>query len=148
VRSLGFILGDEGSGAALGRHFTSDCMKDLAPKEIADEFFDKFKVTTDDIMDAVYTSAFPNRSLSTFSFFLSEHLDNDYVYNLVYNEIMLFFRRNLAQYEYKDYPVCFVGSIACIYSDVLKTVASNFGVEIKKIVRASMPGMVEYHAQE
>lgn len=147
VSSLGFILGDEGSGAYLGKHFISDCLKELAPKHLREEFFEKFRATRDEIMDAVYTNAFPNRSLSTFSFFLSEHLDDEYVYNLVHDDIKLFFTRNIAQYNYHEYPLCFVGSIACVYSDILKTVATNFGVEIKKIVRCSMPGLVEYYTR-
>lgn len=145
VRSLGFILGDEGSGAALGRIFVSDCLKNIAPVELREEFYEKFRVTVDDIMDVVYTNASPNRSLSTYSFFLSEHLDNNYVYDLVYNEIMRFFVRNISQYDYHSYPISFVGAVACIYSEILKAVAADFGVTIKKIVRCSMPGLVEYH---
>ena len=145
VRSLGFILGDEGSGAALGRIFVSDCLKNIAPVELREEFYEKFRVTVDDIMDVVYTNASPNRSLSTYSFFLSEHLDNNYVYDLVYNEIMRFFVRNISQYDYHSYPISFVGAVACIYSEILKAVAGDFGVTIKKIVRCSMPGLVEYH---
>lgn len=147
VRSLGFILGDEGSGAVMGRHFVSDCLKEIAPKYLCDEFYEKFRVTPDDIMDAVYTNAFPNRSLSTFSFFLSEHLDDEYVYNLVYTDIKKFFERNITQYDYKGYSVCFVGSTSYIYSDILKKVAESFNVKIKKIVRCSMPGLVEYHSK-
>lgn len=148
VRSLGFILGDEGSGAALGKIFISDCLKNLAPADLCEEFYEKFRVTADDIMDVVYTNASPNRSLSTYSFFLSEHLDNKYVYDLVYNEIMRFFRRNISQYDYKQYPICFVGATACIYSEILKQVANDFGVSIKKIVRCSMPGLVEFHSDK
>lgn len=145
VRSLGFILGDEGSGAAMGRKFIGDALKDLAPLELCEEFYDKFKISPDDIMDAVYTNALPNRSLSTYSYFLSEHLENEYVYNLVYEEIMRFFNRNISQYDYKAFPLSFVGAIACVYSDVLKSVASDFGAEINKIMRCSMPGLVNYH---
>ena len=99
-------------------------------------------------MDVVYTNASPNRSLSTYSFFLSEHLDNPYVYDLVYNEIKRFFTRNISQYDYKSYPISFVGATACIYSDILRKVAEEFGAEIKKIVRCSMPGLVEYHSEK
>lgn len=148
VRSLGYILGDEGSGGVLGKLFLSDCLKNLAPKDLCDEFFSRFDVTPDSIMDVVYVKSFSNRMLSAYSFFLADHLDNEYVYDLVYNEIMRFFKRNISQYDYKSYPLCFVGSIACMYSEVLKTVASDFGVEIKKIVRQSMPGLVEYHAND
>ncbi len=145
VRPLGYVLGDEGSGNALGRLFLSDVLKDLAPADLAQEFFDKFNVTPDDIMDAVYSDPMANRNLRTYSFFLADHLDNEYVYNLVYNEIMRFFQRNISQYDYEKYPVCFVGSVACKYSEILIAVANRFGASIKKIVRYSMPGLVAYH---
>ena len=146
VRSLGFILGDEGSGAALGKLFVSDCLKDIAPLDLREEFYEKFNVTADDIMDQVYTNSTPNKTLSAYSYFLSEHLNEEYVYNLIYGETMRFFTRNISQYDYKRFPICFVGSIACIYSEILKQVAWDFGVSIKKIVRCSMPGLVEYHS--
>lgn len=146
VRPLGFILGDEGSGAYLGKTFVSDCMKEIAPKALRDDFYDKYKITPDEIMDMVYTNPLPNRSLSSLSFFLSERLDDEYVYQLVYSAFMKFFTRNVGAYPYRDYPVCFVGSTACIYSGILRQAAADFGVEIKKIVRNSMPGLVEFHS--
>ncbi len=146
VRPGGFILGDEGSGSYIGKRFVADCLKGLAPNELRDEFYDRFHLSADDIMDDVYDNPLPNRTLSKYSFFLSEHLDNDYVYNLVYNAFMAFFRRNIAQYEYQGQPLSFVGSTACVYSDILRRAAQDFGVEITKIIRNSMPGLVEYHS--
>ncbi|MDD2960763.1 MAG: hypothetical protein PHR45_01615 [Muribaculaceae bacterium] len=146
VRPAGFILGDEGSGAALGKLFISDCLKSIAPEDLMNEFYEKFQVSPDSIMDTVYSKPFPNRSLSTYSFFLSEHLDNEYVSNLVTFNIRKFFERNIAQYDYKNVKVCFVGSLACIYSAILKSVAKEYDIEISKIVRCSMPGLIEYHS--
>lgn len=147
VRPLGFILGDEGSGAYMGKTFISDCLKNIAPPSLRTEFYSQFDVTPDDIMDAVYTNPLPNRSLSKFSYFLAEHLDDEYVYQLVYSSFMRFFTRNIAAYPYQDYPVCFVGSIAVAYNSVLERVASDFGIQISKVVKCSMPGLVQYHSQ-
>lgn len=148
VRSLGFILGDEGSGSYIGRHFISDCLKGLAPKYLTEKFFEEYHITVDEIMDAVYSNALPSRTLSTFSFFLSEHIDDEYVYKLLYRDIMQFFNRNLSQYDYKKYPVLFVGSIANVYSEVLMKVAEDFGAKVAKISRNSMPGLIKFHAQK
>lgn len=145
IRPLGFILGDEGSGAYLGKHFVADCLKEIAPAEIRAAFYDHFQLDADDIMDAIYTNTLPNRTLSSYAFFLAEHIDNEYVYNLVYQGIMAFFTRNIAGYDYKDRKICFVGAIACLFSDILNRVAADFGVNITKIVKASIPGLVEYH---
>ncbi len=146
VRPLGFILGDEGSGAYLGKQFLSDCLKGIAPQQIIEKFFEKYKVTPDEIMDAVYINPLPNRSLSAYSHFLSENLDNEYVYQLVYDAFMSFFARNISAYNYRETQICFVGATATTYAEILNKVASDFGVEISKIVQSSMPGLIQYHA--
>lgn len=146
VTSGGFILGDEGSGSAMGRIFLSDVLKDLAPRELIEEFYAVNKTNSAGIMDAVYNNPHANHNLHNFSFFLADHLDNEYAHNLVTNEIKRFFDRNLCQYNYKDYPVCFVGSVATRYSEILLQVAYAYNVNVKKIVSDSMPGLVAYHS--
>ena len=148
VRSAGFILGDEGSGAQLGKMFVSDCLKNIAPVELKEEFYARFGINPDAIMNVVYTQPFPNRSLSTYSFFLAKHLDNDYVVDLITRNIRTFFNRNIVQYDYQNEPITFVGLVAYIYADILKSIAAEFGVEINKIVRNSMPGLLEYHRND
>jgi len=147
VRSLGYILGDEGSGAVMGRIFLADCLKKLAPDEIIESFYDKFRITADNALESVYSHPFPNRFLSTISFFLNEHLDNEYVYNLIYSNLRNFFIRNIFQYDYKNYPICFVGSVAYIYAKILTEVAKEFNIEISCIVESPMSGLVEYHSK-
>ena len=146
ITSGGFILGDEGSGSALGKLFLGDCLKNLAPRYLIDEFYEKYSMTPDMVMTAVYSSPFPNRSLSTFSFFLSEHLDDEYVESLVRSNFASFIERNILQYgNYRDYQIAFVGSCACLYEPILRDVASQYDMSISKIVRGSMPGLIQYH---
>ncbi len=148
VRSLGYVLGDEGSGAVLGKLFLADCLKGLAPQPLTQTFYDKFRITPDDALESVYSRQFPNRFLSTFSYFLVEHLNNDYVYNLVYQNLKNFFVRNVTQYDYKDYPIRFVGSVAYNYVSVLDEVAKEFGVVIDTIVESPMEGLIKYHSNK
>lgn len=145
VRPLGYILGDEGSNAYLGKHFIADLLKELAPAEITMAFYDTYQLSPNVLMDQVYTNSLPNRSLAQYSFFLSEHIDNEYVYNLVYNGLMQFFKRNISQYDYVNNPISFVGSTCVMYENVLRKVAADFGAEIAKITKYSMPGLVEFH---
>ena len=145
VRSSGFILGDEGSGAALGRLFLSDALKNIAPASLVNQFFDEFKTTPDEIMDAVYSNPMAAKNLRSYSFFLSEHLDNSYVRDLVSTEFSRFFERNVCQYDYANYPVSIVGSVASTYSEILLEVAQRHGITIRKIILRSMPGLVTYH---
>ena len=148
VPALGFILGDEGSGAALGRVFLGDALKGLAPHELTDAFFEKYKVTRAEVLDAVLNNPAATRNLRAYSFFLSEHLDSAYVHDMIAREFRRFFERNVAQYDYKSYPVNFVGSIATTYSEILLEVANDFGATVRKIVLSSMPGLVAYHSDE
>lgn len=147
VRSGGFILGDEGGGSALGRIFLSDLIKDLAPRELIDEFMETRNETIDTIMDAVYSNPYANRNLRNYSLFLAEHMDNEYVQQLVTDELCRFFERHICQYDCRDLPVCFVGTIATKFSEILLQVAERYEVNVKKIVSNSMPGLVSYHSQ-
>lgn len=122
----------------MGRRFLSDYLKNLTPKDLCDAFHEKFKVTPDEIMDSIYNHPFPNRSLSTFSYFLKDHLDNKYAFNLVYEELMRFFQRNIIQYDYKSYPVYFMGNLAYTYADILDLVAKDFGLNIEKTEKSPM----------
>ena len=148
VPALGFILGDEGSGAALGRVFLGDALKGLAPQELTEAFFEKYKVTPSEVLDAVLNNPAATRNLRAYSFFLSEHLDNSYVHELITREFRRFFERNVAQYDYKSYPVNFVGPIATTYSEILLEVANDFGATVRKILLSSMPGLVAYHSSD
>lgn len=147
VRPLGYVLGDEGSNAYMGKLFIADVLKELAPADLRDMFYDKYQLSPNVLMDQVYTNALPSRSLAQYAFFLREHYDeSDYIRQLVYNSLMAFFRRNISQYDYRNTPISLVGSTATMYEEVLRTVASDFGATINKIMKYSMPGLVEYHA--
>lgn len=148
VAPLGFILGDEGSGAYMGKNMIADMLKGIAPKHLTEAFFEKFAVTPNVLLDDVYTNTLPSRTLSRYSSFLADNIEDPYCYNLVYNAFLKFFERNIAAYDYADQPLCFVGSICTTYRDILIKAAADFGAEIQKIARYSMPGLVEYHAED
>ena len=146
VRSLGFVLGDEGSASYIGKRFVSDCLKDIAPQQLRNSFYEYINKTPDEIMTSIYENTLPGNMLSVYSRFLMDKLEMDYVYDIVYSSINDFFTRNVAQYNYRDLNVCFVGSNACAYSGVLNEVAKKFGINIRKILPSSVPGLVHYHA--
>ncbi|MDE6452978.1 MAG: hypothetical protein K2L74_00630 [Muribaculaceae bacterium] len=148
VRALGFILGDEGSNAYLGKMFIADAIKDIAPSDLSAAFFEHFAVTPNSLIDELFSSSMPSRALARYSRFLSEHIDNPYVYQLIYAAFMRFFTRNVAAYDFRKLPLCFVGSTCVMYREILERAATDFGVSIAKAVRSSMPGLVEYHAGE
>ena len=146
VRAGGYILGDEGSGAVLGKMFLSDVLKGLAPKDVMADFFEKFRISPNEVMESVYNRPFPNRFLSTISYFLADYTNDDYVFNLITSNLRNFFTRNVCQYDYKNYPIRFVGSLANSYATILREVAGEFGIELDVIEETPMNGLIEFHA--
>lgn len=145
VKSLGYILGDEGSGASLGKAFLADCLKELAPEELVLPFYDKYKIDPEQILDYIYNKPSPNKLLSVLSFFLYEHIDHPYVKDLVYRNLKSFFERCVLQYDYKNYPVRFVGSLANMYDKLLRTIATELDVKIDAIHDNPIQGLIAYH---
>lgn len=146
VRSGGYILGDEGSGAVIGMKFLSDVLKGLSPAGVTSDFFDKFRTTPNDIMESVYNRPFPNRYLASVAYFLADYMTVDYVASLVMGSFFDFFRRNIRQYDYLSYPTRFVGSLAYRYAEPLRDVAKEFGVTVDKIEETAMRGLIDFHS--
>jgi len=145
VSPLGFILGDEGSGAVLGKLFVADCLKNQLPEELKEKFFAQYELTPAVIMDNVYKQPFPNRFLSKFTPFLLENIEEPSIFNLVFDSFDAFFVRNVMQYPLEDIQVGFVGSIAHYFRNTLEIVAFERGIAISAIVQVPMEGLVKYH---
>lgn len=148
VAPLGFILGDEGSGAYMGKIMIADMLKGLAPATLTEAFFEQFMVTPNVLLDSVYNNGLASRSLSQYSTFLENHLDEPYCHDLVYNAFTRFFERNIVAYDYHTQSVNFVGSTAMRFSKVLREAADDFGIKIDRLIRYSMPGLIEFHAND
>ncbi|MBN1820406.1 MAG: ATPase [Prolixibacteraceae bacterium] len=146
VSPLGFILGDEGSGAVMGRKLIGDYLKNIMPAELRKQFGDKYKLNGAEIMENVYRKEKPNLYLSQFTEFVSENLDKQYCTGFLKNEFEAFVERNLLNYKdiYK-LPIHFVGSIAFIFQDILKEVIESKSLNCGKIIRDPMKGLVEFH---
>lgn len=148
ISPLGFILGDEGSGAVLGKLFVGDCLKSQLPEALRDKFMDEYQLTPAIILDRVYKQPFPNRFLASFMPFLAAHQLEPAVYNLIYNAFVAFLRRNVMQYDYSSYPVSFTGSVAYYFADILRKAAADCGINVDKIEKNPMKGLVEMYYKE
>ncbi len=148
VSPLGFILGDEGSGAVLGKLLVGDCLKNRLPSALKEKFLARFQLTAAGIIDRVYRQPFPNRFLASLSLFLHENLEVPEVYELVYRGFTAFFDRNVKQYDYRSYPVHLTGSIAYYYREVVVAAAKDSGVTLGRINRSPMEGLVLFHSKE
>lgn len=146
VSPLGFILGDEGSGAVLGKLLVGDILKNQMPKKVIDRFFEKYKLTSAEIIDRVYRQPKPNTFLASFVPFLGENISEPRIYNLVKESFRSFLRRNVRQYDGWDrLAIGFNGSIAKIYREPLEEALKEEGMHLGRIVQAPMEGLVEYH---
>ena len=149
VSPLGFILGDEGSGAVLGKLLVGDVLKNQMPEAITKRFFEKYKLTSAEIIDRVYRQPKPNTFLAAFVPFLEENIDEPKIYNLVKESFRSFLRRNVMQYDgWQTLPIGFIGSIAKIYKKPLLEALEEEGMHLGRIIQAPMEAMVEYHVEK
>lgn len=138
IPALGYILGDEGGGAVLGRMFLNALLKGRLPKEIADSFTDEYKLTMGEIIERVYRRPMANKFLASFSTFISKHIECVEIENLVVDNFKDFFRNNIKPYNHPELPVNCVGSIAFYYEKQLRKAAELDGFKVGKILRTPL----------
>lgn len=145
--SLGYVLGDEGSGAVLGRRLVGDVLKGCAPAHIIEAFHAEFGQSIDDVIRRVYREPGANRYLAQFTHLLSRHSDDEYVHGLVVNEFCNFFVRNIRAYHRPDMSVNCVGSIAHYFARELEEAALSTDCKVGKIIQSPVEGILEYHLE-
>jgi len=134
VSPLGYILGDEGSGAVLGKILVGDVLKIQLPADLCEAFLHRFDVTPASLIEHVYRRPFPNRYLAQFAVFYGEHPESDELNLLLHDAFSAFVRRNLLQYkDVTQLPIHFVGSIAYHYADVLRKVLAEYNLQAATI---------------
>lgn len=147
VSPLGYILGDEGSGAVLGKRLVGDVLKKQLPEPLCEEFLKEYDLDRTKIITAVYRQSAANRFLAQFGPFLAKHISEPSVHKLVLDAFTDFFVRNVASYKgYKELPCNFVGSVAHYFDSVLREAAQNLGITIGTIIKNPMEGLIKYHA--
>lgn len=146
ISPLGFILGDEGSGAVLGKLLVGDILKNQLSPTIKEVFLKQFDLTVPEIIDRVYRQPFPNRFLASLSPFIAQHLEEPGIRQLVLGSFIAFLRRNVMQYDYTQYPAHFIGSVAHCYKEILQEAAQETGIRIGKILQSPMEGLIQYHS--
>jgi N-acetylglucosamine kinase-like BadF-type ATPase len=146
VTALGYLLGDNGSGADIGKTFIKAYLGNELPSEIEEDFKKQYKLSTSDILDSVYKEALPNRFLAGFSLFVHQHINNATMQKIVEDRFDLFFKKNICKYsDYENQVLHFVGSIAYMYQDLLHKTAKNYNVKIGKIIKHPIEDLVNYH---
>lgn len=148
VPSLGFLLGDEGSGAFMGKLLIRAFLYRELPDELAQSLKNRFNLTKDGILDEVYGSTVPSRYMASFAKFMHEKRQHPVVKAMIYENFEGFFEHHITKYKnFTELPVHFVGSIAYNFSDTLKLVAKKYGVTMGQILSTPSEGMIHYHQE-
>jgi N-acetylglucosamine kinase-like BadF-type ATPase len=147
VPSLGFVLADEGSGAYMGKLLIRDYFFGKLPEKVKNAFDEKYQTSLERILDEVYNKPRPNRYMASFTHFLSDNIDDPHIKGIVKKSFIDFFEVQVIKYtNYKNIPLSAVGSVAFHFQKVLQEVASDYGVEITKVLQSPMEGLIEFHS--
>jgi N-acetylglucosamine kinase-like BadF-type ATPase len=144
---LGYILGDEGSGAVMGRLFLGSLCKGLLPQGLYEEYQRQTGLDMAAIIQKVYREPLPNRFLAQTTRFIYQHLEEDAVCKLVVDNFRTFFRCNLVQYGRRDLPVRAIGSVAYYFREQFVCAAEKEGFAVDRVEQSPMEGLVAFHTK-
>ena len=144
--SLGYVLGDEGSGAFLGKQLLAAYFRKELPEHLQKLFAQKYPAELSRVLDTIYREPFPNRFLASFVEFLGENKSDLYVKELVGSAFDIFFKKQILRYDnYDKYPLCFIGSVGFIFADELRKSAKENGLTISTIEQTPLDGLFKFH---
>ena len=146
---LGFILGDEGSGAYLGKKVVQHYLYNIFDADLKARFDAKFVTTENEIIDSVYKKPLPNRYLASFAIFLADNRGHYMIDNIIEDGINDFFFTHIISYrESEKFPIHFTGGIAFGFADVVRQLCINYGLIPGNILRSPMEGLIKYHKND
>ncbi|MDP9040429.1 MAG: N-acetylglucosamine kinase [Bacteroidota bacterium] len=146
---LGYVLGDEGSGAYLGKKVLQYYLYKTFDPELEAAFIKKYQVLAAEILDAVYKKPLPNRYIAGYTLFLAENRGHYMIENIIEDGLLDFFSIHLARYpESGKTPIYFTGSVAFGFQDVLKELCKIFGWQAGKFLAKPMGGLITYHKRK
>ena len=146
VRSGGYVIGDEGGGAALGKLFLSDFIKGLVPAPVAEDFASRFDSSYEGIVAGVYRSPSPAGYLGSIAPFVLSHYADPYIRELVDGNFRSFIRRSLLRYDTARYPVGVVGGFGNACRDIFVRLCTEAGVQTGSFEAEPVNGLIKYHS--
>ena len=145
--SLGFILGDEGSGSYLGKQLLTAYLYNELPDDLHEKFIKEFAVDKASILDHIYRKQFPSRYLASFVGFLAQNKSHKYVSTLVSQSFDLFISRHVKHlYNYHNFTVGYVGSVAFVFESILKRKTEQHGLKMGEIMNKPIDGLLTFHS--
>ena len=145
---VGYILGDEGSGAYLGKKVIQYYLYNTFDEDLRSRFDARFVTNSTEILNAVYKKPLPNRYMASFAIFLAENRGHYMIENIIEDGLNDFFFQHLCKYgEVWKNPVNFVGSVASGFKDVLQDLCQSYEFELGTVLKNPMQGLTKYHSQ-
>lgn len=143
---LGYILGDEGSGAYLGKMVLQHYLYRQFDQELMDRFDEQYELTKAMILQKVYKEPNANRYIAQFTKFLSDHRGHYIIENIIEDGLRDFFDTHLIKYKnHTSYPFHFVGGVAFYFKDKIAELCDDYGLELGKIIKQPMEGLIDFH---
>lgn len=144
---LGYVLGDEGSGAYLGKKVIQYYLYGTFDDELRGRFDLTYTTNTTEILENVYKKPMPNRYLASFTKFLADNRGHYMIENIIEDGLNDFFFNHLCKYrETWTLPIHFAGSVAFGFRDVLQQLCDSYEFELGKVMKNPMEGLVAYHS--
>ncbi|MGC8750850.1 N-acetylglucosamine kinase [Hydrotalea sp.] len=143
---IGYILGDEGSGAYLGKKVVQYYLYETFDAELMEKFKKQYGLSPTEILENVYQKPLANRYLASFTLFLAENRGHYMIENIIEDGLNDFFYQHLLKYkEIWEYPINFIGSVAFGFSDILQELCTAYEFKVGKILQKPMEGLIAYH---
>ncbi len=143
---LGYVLGDEGSGAYLGKKVIQYYLYGTFDDELRGRFDLTYTTNASEILENVYKKPLPNRYLAGFARFLADNRGHYMIENIIEDGLNDFFFNHLCKYrEAWSLPIHFAGSIAFGFKDVLQQLCNSYEFELGRVMKNPMEGLIEYH---
>jgi glucosamine kinase len=143
---LGYVLGDEGSGAYLGKKVLQHYLYNTFDEELMFAFDKKYNINANEILNHVYQQPQPNRYLASFAMFLAENRNHYMIENIIEDGLNDFFFTHLRKYhESWLYPIHFTGSIAYGFKDVIASLCNSYEMELGNVIKQPIDGLIKYH---
>lgn len=145
IRPLGYILGDEGSGTALGKALLRHLLRDEFSKELSESLYAELGMSYDEILEHVYRSEWPNRFIASCTRVLHSHKSEKEISELI-NKVLEEFVNLLGRYSNASrLPINFVGSISCYFEENLSDIIKIKGLNMGKVIQSPAEELVKYH---
>jgi len=144
--SLGFLIGDEGSGSALGKQLVRHYFMKKLPPDLHQQFTEIYQLNIDDLLKNMYHNPRANAYMADFTRFIVDRKTHPYFQNFIYKELKNFLEFQVMPYEEcRESEINFIGSIAYFFEDSLRAAASDFHFKIGTVVQRPIESLVNYH---